>query len=81
MFHNFRRLYVRNPRNSVTKYLFFLRNTLTPAPRKNVTRYKTVTAGRPIDVFQAHKIAIDLSKKLDASSGIVPVRRALNEAH
>jgi hypothetical protein len=28
---------------------------------------QTVTAGRPTDVFQAHKIAIDLSKKLDAS--------------
>src|SRR5271156_5971462 len=37
--HNFRTLSVRNPRNRVTKYPLFLRNTLTPAPRNNVARY------------------------------------------
>src|ERR1700756_2812875 len=37
--HNFRTLSVRNPRNSVTKYPLFLRNTLTPVPRNNAARY------------------------------------------
>src|SRR5260370_34302657 len=36
---SFRSLSVRSPRNSVTKYPLFPRNTLTPAPRNNVARY------------------------------------------
>src|SRR5271165_2638186 len=43
--HNFRTLSVRNPRNSVAKYPLFLRNTLTPAPRHNVARYRWLVAG------------------------------------
>src|SRR6201989_842689 len=39
--HNFRTLSVRNPRNSVTKYPLFLRNTLTPVPRNNAARYNS----------------------------------------
>src|SRR5260370_41853954 len=33
------------PRNSVTKYPLFLRNTLTPVPRNNVARYNLKTGG------------------------------------
>src|SRR5271156_1720628 len=44
--HNFRTLSVRNPRNRVTKYPLFLRNTLTPAPRNNVARYIHLSGGR-----------------------------------
>ena len=47
--YKFRRLFVRSPRNSLTKYTLFARNTLTPAPRNNVARYSlrwTVAPGR-----------------------------------
>src|SRR6266852_355939 len=36
------------PRNSVTKYPLFLRNTLTPVPRNNVARYRPASLDAPI---------------------------------
>jgi hypothetical protein len=47
--HNFRTLSVRNPRNSVTKYPLFLRNTLTPVPRNNAARYNTERKACPTE--------------------------------
>jgi hypothetical protein len=52
--HNFRTLSVRYPRNSVTKYPLFLRNTLTPAPRNNAARYKLAAA---LEIFTELNIA------------------------
>ena len=39
MRYNFRHVSVRSPRNSLTKYTLFPRNTLTLVPRNNVARY------------------------------------------
>src|SRR5260370_16067039 len=41
------------PRNSVTKYPLFLRNTLTPVPRNNVARY---TNGCTNDKITLHDV-------------------------
>jgi len=61
MRYNFRRLSVRSPPNSLTKYPPLPRNTLTPASRHNVARYIPAADGDPYSyVSGPHSVTASL---------------------
>jgi hypothetical protein len=91
MCHNFRRLSVRKPRNSVTKYFLSYENTLALASRNNAARYNLVKivnleVAKVIERVRAKDIRVQLDRSAveflidkgsDPTYGARPMRRAV----
>src|SRR5260370_2547375 len=63
------------PRNSVTKYPLFLRNTLTPVPRNNVARY---IRAQPVNYFKVRGLVPpgSYSNRDNQKPGIIGVSKS-----